>query len=161
MSLSVRPARDDDADALCAVLNAIIAAGGTTAYEKPFTPDTLRAYHLSGPTVLMCHVALWSGVPVGFQSVNANPRLPAGWGDMASFTRRDPPVPGAGRALFTATQARARELGIPTLNATIRADNVPGLGYYSAMGFQDYEVLRAVPMSDGTPVDRIRKRRAP
>ena len=159
--LAVRPFQPGDEGALTAVLNAIIAAGGTTAYEEPFTPERLRDYHLDGPGGLCCHVALWDGLPVGFQVVNANPDLPAGWGDMASFTRRAPKVPGAGRVLFAATRARARQLGLVTLNATIRADNAPGLGYYSAMGFQDYAVIPAVPLRDGTPVDRIRKRLIP
>ncbi len=161
MSLSVRPFRPGDEGALTAILNDIIAAGGTTANETPFTPERLRATHLDGPTVLCCHVVLDGEAPVGFQVLNANPRLPQGWGDIASFTRRDPPVRGAGTALFAATCARARALGIPTLNATIRADNAPGLAYYAKMGFVDYEVLRAVPLSDGTPVDRIRRKRAP
>lgn len=158
MSLSVRPFRPRDEGALTLILNDIIAAGGTTAYEQPFTADRLRGYHLDGPTVLCCHVALDGAEPAGFQVLNANPALPAGWGDIASFTRRDPPLRGAGTALFAATQARARALGLPVLNATIRADNVPGLAYYGKMGFRDYQVLRAVPLSDGTPVDRIRKR---
>ncbi|MCB1391562.1 MAG: GNAT family N-acetyltransferase [Rhodobacteraceae bacterium] len=161
MTLTVRPFRPGDEGPLTRILNAIIAAGGTTAYEEPFTPDRLRAYHLDGPTVLCCHVVLDGDAPAGFQVVNANPALPAGWGDMASFTRRDPPLPGAGTALFAATRARALALGIPVLNATIRADNVPGLAYYARMGFRDYDVLRGVPLSDGTPVDRIRRKRAP
>ena len=161
MTLTVRPFASGDEGPLTAILNEIIEAGGTTAYESPFTPERLRAYHLDGPTVLCCHVVLWDGVPVGFQVVNANPDLPEGWGDMASFTRRAPPVPGAGSALFEATRARAKALGIPMLNATIRADNAPGLGYYAKMGFVDYAVLPGVPMSDGTPIDRIRRKRAP
>lgn len=161
MSLTVRPFVPGDEGPLTEILNDIIAAGGTTAYEVPFTPERLRAYHLDGPSVLCCHVALSDGVPVGFQVVNANPDLPEGWGDMASFTCRDPAVPGAGTALFRATQARAKALGIPMLNATIRADNAPGLGYYARMGFEDYAVLKAVPLSDGTKIDRIRRKRAP
>jgi Sortase and related acyltransferases len=161
MSLTIRPYAPGDEDALCVILNDIIAAGGTTAYEEPFTPERLRAYHLDGPNVLCCHVAVEDDTPVGFQVLNANPALPDGWGDIASFTRRDPPVKGAGTLLFQATQARARALGLPMLNATIRADNVPGLAYYAKMGFEDYEILKAVPLSDGTPVDRIRRKRAP
>ena len=158
MSLTIRPYAPGDEGALCEVINAIIAAGGTTAHETPFTPEGLVDHALAGARVLCCHVALWDGVPVGFQSVTRNPRLPPGWGDMSSFTRREPKVPGAGRALFAATRARAGALGLVALNATIRADNGPGLGYYSAMGFQDYDVVRAVPLSDGRPVDRLRKR---
>jgi len=161
MSLTVRPFQPGDEAPLTVILNDIIAAGGTTAYEQPFTPERLRSYHCDGPTILCCHVVLQDGVPVGFQVLNANPRLPQGWGDIASFTRRDPPVRGAGTALFAATQARARALGLRMLNATIRADNVPGLAYYARMGFEDYEVLPGVPLSDGTPVDRIRRKRMP
>lgn len=161
MSLRVRPYAPGDEAALADILNAIIAAGGTTAYETPFTPETLRTRHLDGPSVLCCHVALAEGVPVGFQVLNTYPSLPEGWGDIASFTRRAPPVPGAGRALFAATRARARALGLVALNATIRADNVPGLGYYAKMGFVDYAVIPAVPLGDGTPVDRICRKLVP
>lgn len=161
MTLSVRPFRPGDEGPLTAILNEIIAAGGTTAYETPFTPERLRAYHLDGPGVLCCHVVLEGEEPVGFQVLNANPALPEGWGDIASFTRREPPVRGAGTLLFQATQARARALGLAMLNATIRADNRPGLAYYAKMGFEDYERLPAVPLADGTPVDRIRRKRAP
>ncbi|WP_083195196.1 GNAT family N-acetyltransferase [Pararhodobacter sp. CCB-MM2] len=161
MTVTVRPTRAEDAPALTAILNDIIAAGGTTAYETPFTPDALFDKHLGGKTVLCCHTVLEGDEPVGFQVLNANPALPEGWGDIASFTRREPPVRGAGTALFAATRAKARELGLPVLNATIRADNVPGLAYYAKMGFEDYEILRDVPMSDGTKVDRIRRKLIP
>ncbi|MFN4098542.1 MAG: GNAT family N-acetyltransferase [Pararhodobacter sp.] len=161
MRLTIRPFQPGDEGPLTVILNDIIAAGGTTAFEQPFTPERLRAESLAGPTVLCCHVVLDGEEAVGFQALYANPHLPQGWGDIASFTRRDPPVRGAGTALFEATRARAKALGIPVLNATIRADNIPGLAYYAKMGFEDYGVLTAVPLADGTPVDRIRKKRAP
>jgi L-amino acid N-acyltransferase YncA len=158
VTLTVRPFVAADAQALTDILNGIIAAGGTTAHQSAFTPDRLRAAHLDGPTVLCCHTVLLHGVPVGFQALNRVSFLPDAWGDIATFTRRTPPVRGAGRALFAATTACARSLGLVALNATIRADNGPGLGYYTAMGFIDYGVYPAVPLADGTPVDRIRRR---
>lgn len=158
MTRVVRPCAPGDEGPLCAVINPIIAAGGTTAHETPFTAGRLAEHFLTGARVLCCHVVLEADVPVGFQCVNRNPMLPPDWGDMSSFTRRDPPVPGAGRALFASTLARARSLGLVALNATIRADNAPGLGYYAAMGFQDYARRPEVPLADGTPVDRILKR---
>ncbi|MEM9148767.1 MAG: GNAT family N-acetyltransferase, partial [Pseudomonadota bacterium] len=54
--------------------------------------------------------------------------------------------------------SRAKNAGLIALNATIRADNRVGLAYYSRMGFQDYAVRPAVPLADGSPVDRISKR---
>lgn len=60
--------------------------------------------------------------------------------------------------LFQATLAAAEELGLEFINATIRADNVGGLAYYTRMGFEPYDRLLQVPLLDGTPVDRIKKR---
>ena len=158
MSLTIRPSVEADAPALAEVLNDIIAAGGTTAYETPFTPQALWQSSLGGAKVLCCHTVLEGDTPVGFQTLARHPDLPADWGSIASFTRRNPPVRGAGTALFEATKARARALGLIAIDATIRADNVPGLGYYGKMGFVDYNVIRAVPLSDGTLVDRIQRK---
>lgn len=158
MSLSVRPFDPADSEALATILNDIIIAGGTTAYETPFTPMQLRDKLHGSPTVLCCHTVLQGDVPVGYQVLNSHPRLPDGVGDIASFTRRNPPAKGAGRLLFAATQARARLLGLAWLNATIRADNVPGLSYYRKMGFVEYARSEAVPLTDGTPVDRLHHR---
>jgi hypothetical protein len=63
-----------------------------------------------------------------------------------------------GRALFAHTAAFARAAGLTGINATIRADNGPKLGYDEAMGFSDHAVARALPLRDGTPVDQISKR---
>ena len=158
--LRVRPFDPADTDALTAILNDIIAAGGTTAYETPFTAAALRQKLHDSPTLLCCHTVLQGDTPLGYQVLHANPRLPDGVGDIASFTRRDPPVRGAGRLLFNATLARAQALGLDWLNATIRADNVPGLSYYHKMGFVEYDRSPAVPLADGTPVDRIHHRRS-
>ena len=79
-------------------------------------------------------------------------------GDIATFDRIGSPVRGVSTTLFDATKAVAKEAGLTAINATIRADNVPGLGYYSKMGFVDYSVAKVVPLSDGTPVDRISKK---
>jgi hypothetical protein len=60
--------------------------------------------------------------------------------------------------LFAATREAATRLGLVGINATIRADNVGGLTFYGKQGFQDHSVALAVPLNDGTPVDRISKR---
>ncbi|MDB5552313.1 MAG: GCN5-related N-acetyltransferase, partial [Rhizobium sp.] len=69
-----------------------------------------------------------------------------------------PKTKGVGTALFPVTRAAAEKLGLAFINATIRADNVSGLAYYTAMGFEDYDRQVGVPLLDGTPVDRIKKR---
>lgn len=65
---------------------------------------------------------------------------------------------GVATALFATTTAQARELGLSAINATIRADNVSGLAFYSKMGVEDCGIAKQLPLKDGTPVDRISKR---
>ena len=159
MELRVRPARRADAPALAALLNEIIAAGGTTAYETPFTPDGFADAHIDGPGVITSMVAEDAeGHPMGFQILLRSATLGPDWGDIGTFARRGATTRGIGSALFAATCAAAAEAGLTTLNATIRADNSGGLTFYTRMGFVDHAVARGVPLADGTPVDRISRR---
>ena len=159
MSVEVRSVTSDDVSELTALINAIIARGGTTALETPFTPEGLDAAYLTGAEVWSCFVAVGpDGRLEGFQTLIRDDHYPADWGDIGTFTRVDGIQQGVGTALFAATRARARELGLAAINATIRADNSGGLAFYSKMGMEDYAVDRAKPLTDGTPVDRIRKR---
>lgn len=159
MSIGVRPAKHSDVPALCALLNEIIRIGGTTAHQTEMTEEDFAAHFLGGSGFLCCFVAEKSGVLLGFQAVERHgDALPEGWADIGTFARAAPKVPGVGTALFRATRTRASELGIVAINATIRADNRSGLAYYDKMGFEDYSTQNAVPLMDGTPVDRISKR---
>jgi L-amino acid N-acyltransferase YncA len=139
------------------LLNAIIARGGTTAFETPFTAEKLREAYLTGPTVHCCFVAEAGSQLLGFQTLGTQTFLPALIGDIATFTRVGGTQSGVGSALFAATCERARERGLTAINATIRGDNTGGLTFYSRLGFIDHEVVPAVPLKNGTPVDRIRK----
>lgn len=156
--VTIRPVASSDAAELAELLNAIIARGGTTAFETPFTPDHLNQAYLTGASVHCCFVGQTSGPLLGFQTLGRQPFLPENVGDIATFTRLGSTQSGIGSALFAATTARARALGLAAINATIRADNAGGLAFYSRMGFVDHEIVPAVPLRDGTPVDRIRKR---
>jgi L-amino acid N-acyltransferase YncA len=158
--LEVRDAVADDAAELAELLNAIIAAGGTTALETPYTPAHLADAYLTGPDVICCFVAVdrASGRLEGFQTLGRYPGLPDGVGDIGTFARIDGKQRGVGSALFAATRQRARALGLTAINATIRADNTGGLTFYGKMGFADHAVTPAVPLKDGRPVDRAHKR---
>lgn len=160
MSIAIRPVTSADAPELAELLNGIIARGGTTALQKPFTPGPLDETYLTGPDVLSCFVAVdgASGQLEGFQTLIREAHLPADWGDIGTFSRVGGTQRGVGSALFAATSERARALGLSGLNATIRADNEGGLAFYGKLGFQDHDVDRAIPLGDGTPVDRINKR---
>lgn len=155
----VRPGRSEDIPALLAVLNAIIARGGTTAIETPLSEAELAAWCLGAPRAACCFVALDpGGAPMAFQVLDRDPALPPDWADIGTFARREPRIRGAGTALFAKTCVAARAAGLRAINATIRADNAGGLAFYDRLGFQTHAVKPAVPLRDGTPVDRILKR---
>ncbi len=154
----IRPATRPDAPEMQAIQNAIIRIGGTTAYEEPQSPEVFAHGYLTGPDALSCHLAEKDGRVIGFQVLGWNADLPDGWADIGTFV--DPAVQrsGAGAALFAASVTVARARGITTLNATIRVDNVPGLGYYARRGFVDYDADPEYRLSNGTRVGRVHKR---
>jgi ribosomal protein S18 acetylase RimI-like enzyme len=116
---------------------------------------------LTGRWVICCLVAEESdGGLAGFQSLVRSEDLPNDVGDIATFSRVGRTQKGIGSQLFAETQAEARRQGLTAISATIRADNVGGLAFYSKLGFADYGIDRAVPLLDGTEVDRISKRYA-
>lgn len=154
----VRPATDADIAPMLAILNAIIAKGGTTAIEEPLDAGTFRRWFLDGPQSLSCLVAEQDGTILGFQSLARHSKLPPDWGDIATFAAA--PKSGAGSALFAETLKAAAALNLAVINATVRADNAGGLAFYERMGFRTWRTDGAVPLKDGTPVDRISKRRA-
>ena len=159
--LTVRPVDVDDAAELAELLNEVIAAGGTTALEVPFTPEGLDEAYLTGPTVHCCFVAEdEDGELLGFQTLGRHPGLPDDVGDIATFAAVGATRRGIGSELLEATGPRAVELGIKAINATIRSDNVGGLAFYAGQGFEDHGVTEGVPLRDGTPVDRVHKRLA-
>ncbi|HEU4499101.1 MAG TPA: GNAT family N-acetyltransferase [Sphingomicrobium sp.] len=153
MTIEVRPVTSADAPELAELLNAIIARGGTTALEEPFTAERLDAAYLTGPKVISCVVAIdgESGRLEGFQTLVREPYLPEDWGDIGTFSRVGGTQRGVGSALFVATRERALGLGVAGLYAQIRADNFGGLAFYDKMGFEDYKVDRAVPLNGGAP----------
>lgn len=154
----VRPATLQDTPAMCTLLNAIIRIGGTTAFEVEKTPEEVADWYLTGPHALLCHVADDQGRIIGYQTVSRYGDLPPGWGDIGTFVDIGLQRSGAGAALFAATVQAARAAGVTTINATIRADNVPGLGYNTRRGFVDYGADPAYALADSTIVGRISKR---
>ena len=159
MTIPVRAAKADDAAPLARLLNQIIALGGTTAHETPFDATSFARDYLTGPDALCCCVAEAAPgqPPLGFQTLSRHPDLAPDWGDIGTFARTEPKVPGVGTALFAGTRAAALDRGLRTIFAVIRADNSGGLAYYSRMGFVDWQTCPGVPLRDGTRVDRIAK----
>lgn len=156
-TLTIRPARREDASALAAILNPIIARGGTTAYEEPVTGAYFEAIIDGLDPREIFNVAEAEGRIVGFQQVEAHEGLAEDVGDVATFVAIDAARGGIGGALAARTVAEARAKGWRALHACIRADNAGGLAFYERIGFRTDRIDPAVPLKDGTPVDRVRK----
>lgn len=154
----VRPAVPGDAAAMVALQNEIIGIGGTTAHQTPRSAAQVLADYIAGPDVICCHVAEAAGDLLGFQSVGRHPDLPPAWGDIGSYVRQGLQRGGVGMALFQATVDALRASEVTTINAAIRADNVPGLGYYTRRGFVDCGQDQDFALTDGRVVGRICKR---
>jgi len=151
----IRKATAEDRQIITDILNEVIAIGGTTAYEEPKEASFFDRFITPEDSRTFLHVAQADDAVVGFQWMNPDKD---GMGMIATFARAGTTQRGIGSALFKQTLQCCRDAGYGLLDATIRGDNTGGLAYYSKMGFEDHSVTRAVPLSDGTPVDRVHKR---
>lgn len=158
-SLAVRPATIADAEAIRALLNEIIRAGGTTAITNELSADEICEWFISGVNAVSCFVATDAGGAVlGFQALSRYGDLREGWVDIATFASRSRQKSGVGTALFTRTREAATQRGFTTINATIRVVNEGGLAYYSRMGFETYLVEDGDPQAQGRVFNRVHKR---
>jgi L-amino acid N-acyltransferase YncA len=147
----IRPATPADAPAMTAILNAIIAIGGTTAHEEPKAEATVAEDYITSPDVLACSIAEDQGTIIGWQSTgwyHGNPEI-------GTFVQPGTQARGVGSQLFALTRATLRAKGITYIIATIRADNTPGLAYYARMGFRDIAHDPDYALSTGQKVGRV------
>jgi RimJ/RimL family protein N-acetyltransferase len=141
--MRTRPAVTGDAEAMSAVLRAIIAAYGR---ERPSDPDFVIATYIAHPDRVACTVALdEAGTVVGFQSLRrARPGdsygTPDGWGSIGTHVAPHGGRKGVGTALFAVTRQAASQAGIGRIDAAIRDDNALGLAYYEARGFRTHRI---------------------
>ena len=150
----VRPATPGDAAAMAALLNRIIAIGGTTAHQTPKTADAILTGYIDGPDCITAMVAEDAGRLLGWQAI--------GWwqgeAHIGTFVEPGIQAKGIGAALFAQTLIAARAAGLKVIHASIRADNVPGLAYYARIGFVDVARDPDFALNDGTIVGRIERR---
>ena len=143
--ITVRRAEIADAASLCAVINPIIAKGGTTAFRVPFDPESIAKRCLTTPLGLSCFLAEDTAGVQGFQYLLASDpaitgagALPPDWGSIATFVAEGQQGRGIGRSLFAATLDAARSAGIAKIDATIRRENTGGQRFYDGLGFVEY-----------------------
>lgn len=153
--MKIRLATPDDAPGMAEVLNAVIALGGTTAHEVAKSEDEVRLGYVEGPEVLSSVVAEMDGRIIGWQSVEHW----EGEAHIGTFVRPGLQAQGAGGQMFALTcEVLNKRGGVPSIIASIRADNVPGLAYYARIGFRDIGDDPGFALSDGTVVGRVHRR---
>lgn len=149
----VRPMTTEDVATCLGIINPIIAAGGTTAYEEPYTADTFLAHYCNEPPIT--NVISHEGTIIGFQAAFL---IEPDTYSIGTFTDRHNPVRGAGAAIMAKTKQDCRAHGGAVILAKITSDNIGGLAFYSKMGFEDREIEKAAfTRKDGTIVDRVIK----
>jgi len=158
--LTVRDVRPDDAAAIVAILNPIIAAGAYSAFDTPFTVEAERSYIENLPPRAIFHVAVLGEEQriVGFQSMEPfasythtfdHVGVPGTFVDLA-YRRR-----GIAARLFAATFEAARRKGYQKLFTYVRADNPVALATYLSQGFGIVGRARRQVRIRGQYVDEI------
>ena len=155
----------EDAAALTVLINRIILIGGATAHLSHFDAQRMQDIYIKPALGISCLIAESEGHIVGFQSLEwSDPecagadRIGTDWAFIASFVAPDNHDKGIGKRLFEHTKQRALFASVNTIDATIGAVNDSGLRYYTRLGFIDHDRINASPLSDGTLIDRIRKK---
>lgn len=139
---------------MAAVLNAVIAIGGTTAHQHPKSVEHVRAAYITDAGVLSAFVAEDQGRIIGWQSVG----IWQGEPHIGTFVQPGIQAMGIGKELFAATCNHLRASGTGFIIAHIRADNIPGLAYYARIGFRDIGGEPDFALSDGRIVGRVHRR---
>ena len=154
MTFETRKMTAADVPACLSIINPIIATGGTTAYEDPYTEQAFLDHYCNEPPV--SNVILHNGTLIGFQAAF---EVDPGIYSIGTFTDRNNSVRGAGAAIMAQTKADCRTHGGTAILAKITSDNTGGLAFYSKMGFEDIDMDKnAFTRKDGTTVDRVIKR---
>jgi L-amino acid N-acyltransferase YncA len=156
-TLTLRPAVDGDADAICRIYNQGIEDGQATLETTLRTPDERRAWLEGRGSRHPVLVAERGGAVVGWASLNAfNPRACYDHvGDFSLYVERGARGGGIGRRLLEALIGAARALGYHKLVLAAFPSNEAGCALYARCGFRTVGIYREQGMLDGKWVDVI------
>lgn len=151
---SVRPARADDADAICAIYNEGIADRGTLETE-PRTPDERRGWLSARDARYPVVVVESDGVVVGWASLNVFNARDAyrHVADISVYVARAARGKGAGTALLGRLVELGRESGFHKLVLAGFPTNAASVALYRRLGFREVGVYKEQGLLDGGWVD--------
>jgi L-amino acid N-acyltransferase YncA len=145
VAVVVRRATIEDASAIAAVLNAVIAEGLLTIFDRPFSVDDERQFISSLSPRSALHVAELNGAVCGVQSIDRFSTVSESISHVATmgtWLAREVRGAGIGRLLSEASIAFARAHGYRKIVVQVLAANHPALRFYRGLGFTDIGVAR-------------------
>ena len=160
MELEIREARPDDAEAIVAILNPIIAAGMFTVFATPFTSDAERDYITRFPTrgVFLVAVTRIDRRVVGFQSMEPFATYTRAFdhvGVLGTYVDLTCRRQGVATQLFQATFASAIRKGYEKIFTYVRSDNPAALQTYLRQGFRIVGTAQRHARVGGHYIDEI------
>jgi len=141
MELTIRPVRVEDAEAIVAIFNPIIAAGIYTVFDTPFTAEAEREYIEHFPPRSVFYVAECGEDHrvVGFQSLEPFATYTHAFdhvGVIGTFIDLAQRRQGIGTRLSQVAFEAARSKGYEKLFTYVRADNSASLAFHLRLGFR-------------------------
>lgn len=160
MTVIVREARPDDAEAIVRIFNPIIESGLYTVFDRPFTVEEERRYIETLPARGIFHVAVspTEDRVLGFQSVEPfatfthafdHVGVPGTYVDPAEQRR------GVARALFASMFEAARRKSYEKLFTYVRQDNPAALATYRSQGFRVVGTAARQAKVQGRYIDEV------
>jgi L-amino acid N-acyltransferase YncA len=160
MSLEIRDAKPNDAEAIVGILNPIIAAGVYTAFDTPFTIDQEREYieKLSPRGLFLLAARQPDRQVVGFQSMEPFASYTHAFdhvGVLGTYVDLRCRRQGIATELFRATFAAAARRGYEKIFTFVRADNAAALAAYLRQGFSTVGTAHRHARVSGRYIDEI------
>jgi L-amino acid N-acyltransferase YncA len=151
---SLRPARAEDADAICAVYNEGIADGATLE-SVARTPDERRRWLAARDARHPVIVVESEGVVVGWASLNVFNARDAyrHVADISVYVARTSRGKGAGTALLERLVEIGRDIGFHKLVLAGFPGNAASIALYRRLGFREVGVYREQGLLEGRWVD--------
>jgi L-amino acid N-acyltransferase YncA len=138
-NVTIRPAHEDDAAGMIAVLNPIIDAGNLTIMHGPLTVADQVGYIRGFPARGIFRVAVCNDSRriVGMQSIEQASPSPvmSHVGDISTFVDLHLRGRGIGTVLTRAAIELARQRGYLKIIASVRADNPSAIEFYQRQQF--------------------------
>ncbi len=158
MKFRVRQATVQDARAVSEVLNSVIAEGGLTIFDQPFTETEERRFIASLGSRSALFVGEAGDEVVGVQSLDLFSGHSASLSHVATigtWLRSDARSRGLGRLLAEESFRFAKEQGYRKIVIQVLADNHRALRFYKKLGFAEIGVAKRHVHLDGKFHDEL------